>query len=76
MVTPFFIFDLAVESHVLINKISLFDYSRQTKIHNIGATLIGVDKLGNKYYQKLGDTQYGTCVLITWSVSYIKACFC
>ncbi|KAJ4886276.1 putative NADH dehydrogenase [ubiquinone] 1 alpha subcomplex subunit 12 [Raphanus sativus] len=31
----------------------------QTKIHNIGATLVGVDKFGNKYYQKLGDTQYG-----------------
>ncbi|RVW41719.1 putative NADH dehydrogenase [ubiquinone] 1 alpha subcomplex subunit 12 [Vitis vinifera] len=32
---------------------------RQTKIHNIGATLVGVDKFGNKYYQKLGDTQNG-----------------
>ncbi|KAG5617435.1 hypothetical protein H5410_017259 [Solanum commersonii] len=31
----------------------------QTKIHNIGATLVGVDKFGNKYYEKLGDTQYG-----------------
>ncbi|KAF4393346.1 hypothetical protein F8388_023150 [Cannabis sativa] len=30
----------------------------QTKIHNIGATLVGVDKVGNKYYQQL-DTQYG-----------------
>ncbi|XP_022643154.1 probable NADH dehydrogenase [ubiquinone] 1 alpha subcomplex subunit 12 [Vigna radiata var. radiata] len=34
----------------------------QTKIHNIGATLVGVDKFGNKYYEKLGDTQYGKCV--------------
>lgn len=32
---------------------------RQTKIHNIGATVVGVDKFGNKYYEKLGDTQYG-----------------
>ncbi|KAI3503733.1 hypothetical protein L2E82_44704 [Cichorium intybus] len=31
----------------------------QTKIHNIGATLVGVDKVGNKYYEKLGETQYG-----------------
>lgn len=31
----------------------------QTKIHNIGATLVGVDKAGNKYYQKLENTQYG-----------------
>ncbi|XXG43825.1 hypothetical protein AAC387_Pa01g3776 [Persea americana] len=31
----------------------------QTKIHNIGATLVGVDKFGNKYYEKLGNTQYG-----------------
>ncbi|WOL09517.1 D-xylose-proton symporter-like 2 [Canna indica] len=30
----------------------------QTKIHNIGATLVGVDKAGNKYYEKL-DTQSG-----------------
>lgn len=32
---------------------------RQTKIHNIGATLVGVDKFGNKYYEKLEDTQFG-----------------
>ncbi|KAF6989498.1 hypothetical protein CFC21_006830 [Triticum aestivum] len=32
---------------------------RQTKIHNIGATLVGVDTFGNKYYEKLHDTQYG-----------------
>uniref|UniRef100_A0A1S3ZQG6 NADH dehydrogenase [ubiquinone] 1 alpha subcomplex subunit 12 n=1 Tax=Nicotiana tabacum TaxID=4097 RepID=A0A1S3ZQG6_TOBAC len=32
---------------------------RQTKIHNIGATLVGVDKIGNKYYERLGDEQYG-----------------
>ncbi|KAK8601807.1 hypothetical protein V6N13_058516 [Hibiscus sabdariffa] len=31
----------------------------QTKIHGIGATLVGVDKFGNKYYEKLGDTQIG-----------------
>ncbi|XP_009777284.1 putative NADH dehydrogenase [ubiquinone] 1 alpha subcomplex subunit 12 [Nicotiana tabacum] len=31
----------------------------QTKIHNIGATLVGVDKIGNKYYERLGDEQYG-----------------
>ncbi|XP_076957992.1 putative NADH dehydrogenase [ubiquinone] 1 alpha subcomplex subunit 12 [Bidens hawaiensis] len=31
----------------------------QTKIHSIGATLVGVDKFGNKYYQKLQGTQYG-----------------
>ncbi|KAL6133435.1 hypothetical protein ACLB2K_065670 [Fragaria x ananassa] len=30
----------------------------QTKIHNIGAKLVGVDKVRNKYYEKL-DTQYG-----------------
>ncbi|KAB2080630.1 hypothetical protein E1A91_A05G080400v1 [Gossypium mustelinum] len=29
----------------------------QTKIHNVGATVGGVDKFGNKYYEKLGDTQ-------------------
>ncbi|ONK65686.1 uncharacterized protein A4U43_C07F39650 [Asparagus officinalis] len=33
--------------------------TRQTKIHNIGATLVGVDKFGNKYYEKLENTQYG-----------------
>ncbi|WRX35209.1 NADH dehydrogenase [ubiquinone] 1 alpha subcomplex subunit 12 - like 2 [Theobroma cacao] len=36
-----------------------FASGRQTKIHNIGATLVGVDKFGNKYYEKLGDTQCG-----------------
>ncbi|KAM1021146.1 hypothetical protein ACFX2J_042091 [Malus domestica] len=30
----------------------------QTKIHNIGARLVGVDQIGNKYYEKL-DSQYG-----------------
>ncbi|CAI0556021.1 unnamed protein product [Linum tenue] len=35
----------------------------QTKIHNIGATVVGVDKFGNKYYEKLGDTQYGLYLL-------------
>uniref|UniRef100_A0A0D6R476 NADH dehydrogenase [ubiquinone] 1 alpha subcomplex subunit 12 n=1 Tax=Araucaria cunninghamii TaxID=56994 RepID=A0A0D6R476_ARACU len=30
-----------------------------TKIHNIGATLVGVDKFGNKYYEKLENTQFG-----------------
>ncbi|MFQ6654187.1 hypothetical protein Gotur_025275 [Gossypium turneri] len=38
---------------------NLLDSSRQTKIHNIGATVGGVDKFGNKYYEKLGDTQSG-----------------
>ena len=37
--------------------------SRQTKIHNIGATLVGVDKFGNKYYEKLHDTQHGEYIL-------------
>ncbi|KAE8692973.1 NADH dehydrogenase 1 alpha subcomplex subunit 12 [Hibiscus syriacus] len=32
---------------------------KQTKVHGIGATLVGVDKFGNKYYEKLGDTQIG-----------------
>lgn len=36
---------------------------RQTKIHNIGATLVGVDKVGNKYYEKLHQTQYGDFLL-------------
>ncbi|KAK3403659.1 hypothetical protein EUGRSUZ_K00090 [Eucalyptus grandis] len=31
----------------------------QTKLHNIGATLVGVDKFGNKYYERLGETQHG-----------------
>ncbi|CAM8992164.1 hypothetical protein QQ045_006599 [Rhodiola kirilowii] len=31
----------------------------QTKIHNIGATVVGVDKFGNKYYEKLEGVQYG-----------------
>ncbi|MED6218046.1 hypothetical protein PIB30_023428 [Stylosanthes scabra] len=31
----------------------------QTKIHNIGATLVGVDKFGNKYYEKLENMQCG-----------------
>ncbi|KAH9316490.1 hypothetical protein KI387_025117, partial [Taxus chinensis] len=30
-----------------------------TKIHNIGATLVGVDRFGNKYYEKLENTQFG-----------------
>ncbi|KAG2375536.1 NADH dehydrogenase [ubiquinone] 1 alpha subcomplex subunit 12 [Vigna angularis] len=37
----------------------------QTKIHNIGATVVGVDKFGNKYYEKLGDTQYD-CFFWIW----------
>uniref|UniRef100_A0A2N9J5E6 NADH dehydrogenase [ubiquinone] 1 alpha subcomplex subunit 12 n=1 Tax=Fagus sylvatica TaxID=28930 RepID=A0A2N9J5E6_FAGSY len=32
--------------------------SRQTKIHNIGGKVVGVDKFGNKYYENL-NTQYG-----------------
>lgn len=41
---------------------------RQTKIHNIGATLVGVDKIGNKYYERLGDEQYGwySCFLLSY----------
>lgn len=35
----------------------LIDF-RQTKIHNIGAKLVGVDKFGNKYYQNL-ETIHG-----------------
>lgn len=31
---------------------------RQTKIHNVGATLVGVDKFGNKYYENM-NTQHG-----------------
>ncbi|OIW11140.1 hypothetical protein TanjilG_22947 [Lupinus angustifolius] len=31
----------------------------QTKIHNIGARLVGVDKFGNKYYEKLENIQHG-----------------
>ncbi|KAL5724677.1 hypothetical protein ACHQM5_007904 [Ranunculus cassubicifolius] len=31
----------------------------QTKMHNIGATLVGVDKFGNKYYQRMENMQYG-----------------
>lgn len=34
------------------------DHFRQTKIHNVGATLVGVDKFGNKYYENL-EVQYG-----------------
>ncbi|KAG0497883.1 hypothetical protein HPP92_002574 [Vanilla planifolia] len=34
-------------------------YVRQTKIHNIGATVVGVDKFGNKYYERLENTQFG-----------------
>lgn len=38
---------------------SFLNLCRQTKIHNIGARLVGVDKFGNKYYEKLEDTIYG-----------------
>eukprot|EP00249_Psilotum_nudum_P007688 c20750_g1_i1 orf=743-1213(-) len=31
----------------------------ETKLHSIGARLVGVDKFGNKYYEKLINTQYG-----------------
>ena len=41
----------------------LFTNAGKPKIHNIGATLVGVDKFGNKYYEKLGDTQYGVDIL-------------
>ena len=30
----------------------------ETKIHSIGATLVGVDGFGNKYYEKLENTQF------------------
>lgn len=33
---------------------------RETKLHTIGATLVGEDKMGNKYYEKLENNQYGT----------------
>lgn len=36
----------------------LFSCYRQTKIHNIGATLVGVDKFGNKYYENM-NAQHG-----------------
>lgn len=55
-ITSVFIFSIS-------NKF-LFDCFRQTKIHNIGARLVGVDKIGNKYYEKL-DTQYGQCFFIS-----------
>ncbi|KAG8381656.1 hypothetical protein BUALT_Bualt06G0144200 [Buddleja alternifolia] len=57
-----------VSAQALIAVLLFFDSSRsalldgnlmQTKIHNIGATVVGVDKFGNKYYEKLGETQYG-----------------
>lgn len=44
-------------------EITLSYWFRQTKIHNIGATLVGVDKFGNKYYEKYEDTQHGQCCL-------------
>lgn len=31
----------------------------ETMLHSRGATLVGVDKFGNKYYEKLDNTQYG-----------------
>ncbi|KAK1262473.1 putative NADH dehydrogenase [ubiquinone] 1 alpha subcomplex subunit 12 [Acorus gramineus] len=31
----------------------------QTKIHSIGGKLVGVDQFGNKYYEKIENTQYG-----------------
>ncbi|XP_055827538.1 probable NADH dehydrogenase [ubiquinone] 1 alpha subcomplex subunit 12 [Solanum dulcamara] len=44
----------------------------RAKIYSKGGILAGVDKFGNKYYEKLGDTQYGwyscfmlSCVLIS-----------
>lgn len=33
-------------------------FFRQTKIHNIGAKVVGVDQYGNKYYENL-ELQYG-----------------
>ncbi|KAH0978660.1 hypothetical protein GBA52_005837 [Prunus armeniaca] len=52
-----FLKELKEDGYAISNKF-LFDCFRQTKIHNIGARLVGVDKIGNKYYEKL-DTQYG-----------------
>ena len=37
---------------------------RQTKIHNIGAKVVGVDQFGNKYYEKL-DVQFGKSILVS-----------
>ncbi|XP_044483241.1 uncharacterized protein LOC123209323 isoform X2 [Mangifera indica] len=52
----------------------------QTKIHNIGATLVGIDKFGNKYYEKYGDTQYGAVITPFRSQSehdkVVIACIC
>ncbi|KAH7442065.1 hypothetical protein KP509_03G068800 [Ceratopteris richardii] len=31
----------------------------ETTLHGRGATLVGVDKFGNKYYEKLENVQYG-----------------
>lgn len=58
-------------SHILISatqrshNIMVLYNCRQTKLHNIGATVVGVDKFGNKYYEKLGDTQYGGHFFLT-----------
>ena len=35
--------------------------NRETTLHTHGATLVGIDKFGNKYYEKLG-AQYGKCL--------------
>jgi NADH dehydrogenase (ubiquinone) 1 alpha subcomplex subunit 12 len=31
----------------------------ETKLHTIGATLVGTDSVGNKYWEKTIDTQFG-----------------
>lgn len=31
----------------------------EAKLHSLGARLVGVDKTGNKYYEKLANTQFG-----------------
>ncbi|KAJ0080574.1 hypothetical protein Patl1_23863 [Pistacia atlantica] len=49
---------------------SMFDLFRQTKIHNIGATLVGVDKFGNKYYEKYGDTQHAMLFYYMKEIDY------
>ncbi|KAG0502167.1 hypothetical protein HPP92_002239 [Vanilla planifolia] len=51
--TRLFFFQLLVENCFLDGNLL------QTKIHNIGATVVGVDKFGNKYYERLENTQFG-----------------
>ena len=48
-----------ISHHHRFPNLLMFYGFRQTKIHNIGATLVGVDKFGNKYYEKLEGMQFG-----------------